>query len=312
MAASAWQFLLSQPASTLSEQVRELSPEQIRNLLHALSDGLVDIASVPTSTSAASSQASAPTGPPAFLPHPGQQLPAFGGGTWTFTPASSPPAEASACAGVDPAGSQISPPAQPEVPAQKPAPQVKAMPRQHAQPGADAPLDQMWGPPPAQGYAPSPAQMPASWSNASPSTPAPPAPHPQARPQPSPKGTGKFGQTYSQPAEPAKGAGKPAGKPRGSQWLLDIGVPATEFGEHRPQFATLAASDCLHTQVYWSTSARPFYIDEHRVVKCAVQCQKPACPLGGMPCDKPFWAGARLSEDCHRTHLCSHCKAGRD
>eukprot|EP00439_Symbiodinium_sp_Y106_P006157 s8802_g1.t1 len=64
MAASAWQFLLSQPASTLSEQVRELSPEQIRNLLHALSDGLVDIASVPTSTSAASSQASAPTGPP--------------------------------------------------------------------------------------------------------------------------------------------------------------------------------------------------------------------------------------------------------
>ena len=93
MAASAWQFLLSQPASALSEQVRELSPEQIRNLLHALSDGLVDIASVPTSTSAASSQASAPTGPPAFLPHPGQQLPAFGGGTWTFTPASSPPAE---------------------------------------------------------------------------------------------------------------------------------------------------------------------------------------------------------------------------
>ena len=66
MAASAWQFLLSQPASTLSEQVRELSPEQIRNLLHALSDGLVDIASVPTSTSAASSQASAPTGPPAL------------------------------------------------------------------------------------------------------------------------------------------------------------------------------------------------------------------------------------------------------
>ena len=312
MAASAWQFLLSQPASTLSEQVRELSPEQIRNLLHALSDGLVDIASVPTSTSAASSQASAPTGPPAFLPHPGQQLPAFGGGTWTFTPASSPPAEASACAGVDPAGSQTSPPAQPEVPAQKPAPQVKAMPRQHAQPGADAPLDQMWGPPPAQGYAPSPAQMPASWSNASPSTPAPPAPHPQARPQTSPKGTGKFGQTYSQPAEPAKGAGKPAGKPRGAQWLLELSVPATEFGEVRPPYATLAASDCLHTQVFWSSSARPFYVDEHRVVKCAVQCQKPACPLGGMPCDKPFWAGSILSEDSHRTHLCSHCKAGRD
>ena len=128
----------------------------------------------------------------------------------------------------------------------------------------------------------------------------------------SPKGTGKFGQTYSQPAEPAKGAGKPAGKPRGSQWLLDLSVPATEFGEVRPQYATLAASDCLHTQVFWSSSARPFYIDEHRVVKCAVQCQKPACPLGGMPCDKPFWAGTRLSEDCHSTHLCSHCKAGRD
>ena len=312
MAASAWQFLLSQPASALSEQVRELSPEQIRNLLRALSDGLVDIASVPTSSSAASSQAAAPTGPSAFLPHAGQQLPAFGGGTWTFTPASSPPAEASACAGVDPAGSQTRPPAQPEVPAQKPAPQVKAMPRQHAQPGADAPLDQMWGPPPAQGYAPSPAQMPASWSNASPSTPAPPAPHPQARPQPSPNGTGKFGQTYSQPAEPAKGAGKPAGKPRGSQWLLDLSVPATEFGEVRPQYATLAASDCLHTQVFWSSSARPFYVDEHRVVKCAVRCQKPACPLGGMPCAKPFWAGSILSEDSHRTHLCSHCKAGRD
>ena len=69
----------------------------------------------PTSSSAASSQAAAPTGPSAFLPHAGQQLPAFGGGTWTFTPASSPPAEASACAGVDPAGSQTSPPAQPEV-----------------------------------------------------------------------------------------------------------------------------------------------------------------------------------------------------
>ena len=79
-----------------------------------------------------------------------------------------------------------------------------------------------------------------------------------------------------------------------------------------PPYATLAASDCLHTQVFWSSSARPFYVDEHRVVKCAVQCQKPACPLGGMPCDKPFWAGSILSEDSHRTHLCSHCKAGRD
>ena len=60
------------------------------------------------SSSAASSQAAALTGPSAFLPHPGQQLPAFGGGTWTFTPASSPPAEASACASIDLAGSQTS------------------------------------------------------------------------------------------------------------------------------------------------------------------------------------------------------------
>ena len=93
---------------------------------------------------------------------------------------------------------------------------------------------------------------------------------------------------------------------------VELSVPATEFGEVRPPYATLAASDCLHTQVFWSSSARPFYVDEHRVVKCAVRCQKPACPLGGMPCDKPFWAGSILSEDSHRTHLCSHCKAGRD
>jgi len=49
-----------------------------------------------------------------------------------------------------------------------PVPEVKRMPRQ--QPGADTPVEHLYGPPPARGYAPSPAQIrpPSSFPHATP------------------------------------------------------------------------------------------------------------------------------------------------
>jgi len=58
MASSAWQFLLQQGDESLRAQVGELSPAQVRRLLRAFADGLVDIASTSGTTSAATSQTS--------------------------------------------------------------------------------------------------------------------------------------------------------------------------------------------------------------------------------------------------------------
>jgi len=65
MAASAWQFLLQQGDEAVRQQVTELSPAQVRRVLHAFADGLVDIASHSGTASAASSQSSQPAPAPA-------------------------------------------------------------------------------------------------------------------------------------------------------------------------------------------------------------------------------------------------------
>ena len=148
------------------------------------------------------------------------------------------------------------------------------------QPGADTPLDHIYGRPPSRGYAPSPAQV-------------------------RPPGKG----SSFPPARNATPMGRPA---PGAQWLLEMQVPAREFDEVRPPYACLHASEQIAAQIFWSTAGRPFYVDSTRRILCAVACERQGCPMGRKPCDKPFKAGTELACDLHSTHLCSHCKAGRD